>query len=150
MEILAELERTRVATLKYYGLGVGDLEKTYGAGKWSVRYILNHLADSETVFLYRIKQVISEPGKVVWAYDQDAWADELDYSQVPLDLAKNLYESSRAGVAYWAGLYYARADVIPFIHSETGRRTLKDELEKVVCHNDHHVADIERALRGVA
>jgi len=32
------------------------------------------------------------------------------------------------------------------VHSETGVRTLKDEFDKVVSHNQQHVRDIEKAL----
>src|SRR5215216_5932583 len=98
MEIIEQLERTQAETLKYFDLADADLEKNYGPGKWSIRYLLHHLADSETVFLYRIRRVISEPKQVIWVYDQDAWAQKLDYSRVPLELAKTLYLSSREGV----------------------------------------------------
>jgi hypothetical protein len=53
-----------------------------------VRYILHHLADNETVFFERIRRALSEPRPVVWVMDQDAWAKALDYSQVPLDIAR--------------------------------------------------------------
>ncbi len=76
--LMRQLERTRDETMGYFSLGDADLARTYGPGKWSVRFILHHLADSETVFLYRIRRVVSEPGQVIWVYDQDAWARGLD------------------------------------------------------------------------
>jgi len=148
MEILGQLEQTKAETLKGFALGDGDLQRTYGPGKWSVRYVLHHLADSESVFLYRIKRVISEPKQVIWAYDQDAWARKLDYAAFPLDLARNVYASSRESIIYCARLHYEGSGAITFVHSETGVRTLKDEFDKVVWHNRQHLADIERALRG--
>jgi hypothetical protein len=33
-----------------------------------------------------------------------------------------------------------------FVHSETGVRTVRDEFDKVAWHNEHHLAQIERAL----
>ena len=71
-DIIVELERTKARTLKYFELPAEDLEKTYGPGKWTVRYLLNHLADSETVLFYRIRRVISEPNQIIWVYDQAA------------------------------------------------------------------------------
>jgi DinB superfamily len=147
VDIIEHLQRTKAETLKYFDLADKDLQKTYGPGKWSVRYVLNHLADSETVLFYRIRRVISEPKQVIWAIDQGAWADKLDYSTVPLELAKSIYASSRDGVIYYARLHYETSDEIKFVHSETGIRTLKDEFDKVVLHNQQHVADIEKALR---
>jgi hypothetical protein len=146
VELLDGLERTKAQTLRYFDLPKSDLEKTYGPGKWSVRYLLNHLADSETVLFYRIRRVISEPRQVIWVYDQDAWAKQLDYSSVPLELARRLYESSRDGIIHYAHRHYEGSDAISFVHSETGVRTLKDEFDKVVWHNDGHLAHIAKAL----
>lgn len=146
MEIIEQLERIQAETLKYFDLPDADLLKNYGPGKWSVRYILHHLADSETILFYRIRRVISEPKQVIWAFDQDAWAKNLDYSTVPLELAKSIYLSSRQGVIYYARLHYENSHEITFVHSETGIRTLKDEFDKVVWHNQQHVGDIEKAL----
>ena len=42
MEIVERLEATKAATLNYYGLGDEDLARSYGPGKWTVRYILHH------------------------------------------------------------------------------------------------------------
>jgi len=146
MEIIEQLERIQAETLKYFDLPDADLLKNYGPGKWSVRYILHHLADSETILFYRIRRVISEPKQVIWAFDQDAWAKNLDYSTVPLELAKSIYLSSRQGIIYYARLHYENSHEITFVHSETGIRTLKDEFDKVVWHNRQHVGDIEKAL----
>ena len=148
MDFIDQLERTKARTLQYFALPDEELEKTYGPGKWSVRYLLNHLADSETVLFYRIRRVISEPNQVIWFYDQDAWAQKLDYSTVPLDLARELYAASRDGVIHYARKHYERSGDISFVHSVTGLRTLKDEFDKVASHNEHHVGQIEQALRG--
>ena len=148
MELIEELERTKANTLKYFDLPEQDLQKNYGPGKWSVWYLLNHIADSETVLFYRIRRVISEPKQVIWATDAEAWADKLDYSTVPLELAKSIYMSSREGVIYYAKRHYDGSHQINFVHSEAGLRTLKDEFEKVVWHNQQHVSSIEKALQG--
>jgi DinB family protein len=148
MEIIDQLERTKAETLRYFDLPDADLRKTYGPGKWSIRYLLHHLADSETVFFDRVRRVLSEPKQVIWVHDQDAWAKALNYSIVPLDLAKGNYVSSRNGNMYYAGLHYDRSHELPFVHSVTGLRTLKDEFDKIVSHNQHHVAHIKKALQS--
>lgn len=146
MEFLEQLEATRSATLRYFELGDAELENTYGPGKWSVRYLLHHLADSESVLLYRIRRIISEPKQVIWAFDQDAWAKQLDYATAPLALSRSLYEVSREAMLYHARRHYETSHTIPFVHSETGLRTLKDEFDKVVWHNQGHLNDIAKAL----
>jgi hypothetical protein len=146
VEILDQLERTKAETLRYFTLGDEDLKKTYGPGKWSVRYILHHLSDSETVLFYRIRRVISEPKQVIWAFDQDAWAQKLDYSTMPLGLSRSIYESSREGILYHARRHYEGSEKISWVHSETGLRRLKDEFDKVVWHNEGHLRDIQKAI----
>lgn len=148
MGIIEQLERTKVETLKYFDLGEKDLAKDYGPGKWSVRYILHHLADAESILFYRIRRVISEPKQVIWVYDQAAWANALDYSTVPMELGRSIYVASRAGIIHYAKRHYETSGDIAFVHSETGLRTLKDEFNKVVSHNEQHVRDVERALRS--
>src|SRR4051812_38122858 len=56
MEIIDKLEATRARTLKYFDLGDDMLARTYGPGKWPVRFILHHLADTETVLYDRIRR----------------------------------------------------------------------------------------------
>jgi hypothetical protein len=150
MEIIEQLERTKANTLKYFDLQEEDLQKTYGPDKWSVRYVLHHLADSESVLYYRIRRIICEPKQVIWVYDQQAWADKLDYSTAPLELAKSIYETSREGILYCADRHYIGSQQINFVHSETGLRTLKDEFDKVVWHNQQHLENIKAALSDFA
>ena len=148
MQLIRELETTRDETLKYFSLGQEDLSRTYGPGKWSVRFVLLHLADSETVLFDRIRRVLSEPRPVLWVFDQDAWARELEYSEVPLDIARRVYESVRGAIIYYAGRYYDEKGHLEFVHSVTGVRTLKDEFDKVASHNEHHLGQIRLALQG--
>ena len=148
VQIIRELERTRDETLSYYSLDDGDLSRTYGRGKWSVRFLLLHLSDSETVLFDRIRRVLSEPRQVLWVYDQDAWAKGLDYSRVPLDISRRVYEAVRAAIIYYAGVFYDQKGHLEFVHSVTGIRTLKDEFDKVAAHNEHHLSQIRTALRG--
>jgi hypothetical protein len=80
-----------------------DLALTCAPGNRSVRFILHHLADAETVLYDRIRRVLSEPRQVLWVFDQDAWAKGLDCSHVPLSVSRQVYESVRSAVIYHAG-----------------------------------------------
>ena len=144
MEIIEKLEATKLETLKYFELSESDLQKTYGSDKWNVRYILHHVADSESVFFYRIRRLLSEPKQVIWATDAAAWAK--NYGSLPLELSKNIFVTSRDAIMYYAGQHYEKSAEITFVHSEMGLRTLKDEFDKVVWHNQQHLANIKSAL----
>jgi len=142
-----DLEATRDETLKLYALGDDELARAYAPGKWSVRFLLHHLADSETVLYDRICRILSEPRQVLWVYDQDAWAKGLDYAQRPLALSRDVYASVRNTIIHYARLHYEKDGHLEFVHSVTGVRTLKDEFDKVATHNEHHLDQIRTALR---
>ena len=61
MDLLNQLEQTKTETLMFFELEDEELDKTYAEGKWTVRYILHHLADTETVQFKRIRRILSEP-----------------------------------------------------------------------------------------
>jgi hypothetical protein len=146
LALLKKLEETRDETLRCFEMGEEDLARTSAPGKWPVRFILHHLADAETVMFERIRRVLSEPRQVLWVFDQDAWARGLDYSRVPLEVSRRVYEAVRAAVIYYAGEHYDRSGHLEFVHSVTGTRTLKDEFDKVASHNEKHLGQIRAAL----
>ena len=147
MNIITQLESARDRTLRYFDLPDADLTKTYAPGKWSIRLILHHLADAETVLNDRIRRTISEPRPALLVFDQDAWARRIDYEQMPLELSRGIYAATRAGMIYLAREHYERDGQLEFVHSETGVRTLKEEFDKVAAHNEAHLRQIEKALQ---
>jgi hypothetical protein len=148
MRLLDDLARTRDDTLHHFALGPADLERRYAPGKWSVRELLCHLADAETVLFDRIRRCLCEPRSVLWAFDQDAWALGTPYHALPLELSRDLFAATRASVMWYVERHYEAQGQREFVHSTTGVRTLKDEMEKVAWHNAHHLAQIRAALNG--
>lgn len=47
--------------------------------EWSIHEVLIHLAESESNAALRARKLIVEPGGTIMGYDQDAWANEMDY-----------------------------------------------------------------------
>ena len=146
MQLIKQLEETRDETLRFFSLPPEELSRTYGPDKWSVRYLLLHLSDSEAIFYDRVRRTLSEPRQVLWVYDQDAFAAGLDYSRVPLEMSRRVYEAVRNAIIYYADQYYESKGHLEFVHSETGVRTLKQEFDKVAAHNEHHLRQIRMAL----
>lgn len=50
------------------------------AGKWSIAQVLRHLADSDVVWGWRMRLILAQERPQITGYDQDAWADRLDYA----------------------------------------------------------------------
>jgi hypothetical protein len=149
-ELVRELESTREATLGFFSMSDGELGYASGPGKWSVRFLLHHLADSETVMNERIRRVLSESPQTLLVYDQHAWAVALDYSTMPLPLSRAIFESVRNGIIHLVRQHYEARGHLTFVHSVTGPRTLRQEMEKVAGHNAHHLEQIRAALRRAA
>ena len=53
--------------------------------EWSVHEIIIHIADSETNAALRARKLIVEPGGTLMGYDQDKWANELNYHEQNLE-----------------------------------------------------------------
>ncbi len=52
-----------------------------GSGKWSVREIVHHLADSEMTAAVRLRLLIAEDRPTIHGYDQDEFARRLYYDR---------------------------------------------------------------------
>lgn len=149
MDIESRLRATKKQTLLYFDLSPEVHGLTYSPGKWNIRQLLNHITDAETVLYDRIRRIIAEqPNPLVWSFDQDGWARHLDYDHFPLHINKHIFAAVRDSIIYLTGIYYEDHGSLPFVHSQTGARTLKDEIDKVAWHCRHHLDQIEHALQA--
>ncbi len=146
MTIIDQLIATQKQTLAYFNLSEKELGKTYAKGKWNVKQILHHLADAEAVLFERIKRTISNPGQTMFAFDQDKWAEELQYKEMPLSLSRDIFDSNRKALIYLTPKFYESKGENKYHHSETKERTLKMEIHKVANHNQGHLDQIKFAL----
>jgi hypothetical protein len=84
-DLLALVERFRrspeLLAVVLTGVFGEEEDFTTAPGKWSIRQIVAHLADTELVFAQRFRQVIAEDNPTLIAFDQDAWARNLEYSR---------------------------------------------------------------------
>jgi len=63
------------------GAAGAELDFKPGAGKWSVREIACHLADSEAAAAMQFRQIIAEENPTLASYDQEAWTANLGYEK---------------------------------------------------------------------
>jgi hypothetical protein len=69
--------------------------------EWSIHEVIIHLADSETNSALRARLLAAEPGRAVMAYDQDVWANSLDYHGQDPDDALQLLKYARLTTYKW-------------------------------------------------
>ena len=63
--------------------------------EWSIHEVILHLADSESNAALRARKLIVEPGGTLMGYDQDAWANDLDYHKQDLQDALEVTRLAR-------------------------------------------------------
>jgi uncharacterized damage-inducible protein DinB len=49
-------------------------------GKWSIAQVLRHLADTDVVWGWRMRLILAQDRPVITGFDQDLWAERLDYA----------------------------------------------------------------------
>ena len=49
-------------------------------GKWSIAHVLRHLADTDVVWGWRMRLILAQDRPVITGFDQDLWAERLDYA----------------------------------------------------------------------
>jgi hypothetical protein len=116
--------------------------------KWSLIEILQHLADSEVVWGYRVRRVLAEERPQLTGFDQDLWARRLDYAGARRDQALDVFKSLRAAhVTLLRGLPdedFSRVG----IHEERGEETLRHMMRLYAGHDLAHRRQITRVLEG--
>ena len=118
-------------------------------GKWNIRQILRHLADTEIVVGMRMRQIIAEDKPFLVPFDQDAWAANLDYGQADafdsLARFRSLRDDTASLLESLPGAAFDRVGV----HPDRGTKSLLEWVELFAGHVERH-ADQIRSLRAAA
>lgn len=113
LAFVAPAQRTPEETISLYVQGVEDLEValaglseeqldlTRGPQEWSIRQIVHHLAEGDSLFLMTMKTALAAPGStfVRPPYDQTAWVEAMRYSERPIGPSFALIRAIRQHVA---------------------------------------------------
>jgi hypothetical protein len=114
-------------------------------GKWCLRQVMCHLADSEMIGRYRLLSVIAEDNPTLMWYDQDAWAVNLDHSKRKFSQALESFRRTRGeNYELLKGLPEA-AFSRTGVHSRNGVMSLKDLLVMYAEHAEGHARQIKEA-----
>jgi DinB superfamily len=127
-----------------------DLDARPIEGKWSIREVVCHLADSEIVYADRMKRVIAEDNPTFFEADPNLFGPALHCPQRPLDTELAVIEAIRAHMLPILRSCVASAFQRTGVHSLAGQMTLQTLLERASNHIPHHVPFIEEKLRKMA
>jgi hypothetical protein len=113
-------------------------------GKWSIRDVIQHLADSELVGGFRLRMVLAHDRPPLVGYDQDLWASRLRYRDVELrDAFEQFTALRRANVRIWQQLNSTDLDRVG-IHGERGEESLEHMRRLYAGHDLLHLQQLER------
>jgi hypothetical protein len=133
-------------TERIRGLDDSTLRRPEAPGKWSVIEVIQHLADSDLVFSYRLKMMLTEDQPPLLGYDQDRWAGELHYREAPLQLALDQLRALRAANLHLLrGLAPSQLERVG-LHSERGPESAGFLLQLMGGHDLVHRRQIDRIL----
>jgi len=122
------------------------LRKRPTPGKWSAAEILAHLADSEIVIGWRMRQILGAPGTPIQAYDQDAWAAAGHYEK--RDARKSLEQFRVVREANLALLKSLKPEQWKHhgMHAERGVETIEHITCMIAGHDLNHLGQVERIV----
>ncbi|HEY7616074.1 MAG TPA: DinB family protein [Terriglobales bacterium] len=113
--------------------------------KWCILEILGHLADIEIVYAYRLRQMLADKEPAIAPIDQDDWARNLNYTEVPAPELVATYGLNRHHtLRLLRRVKLADLEKGAF-HPEYKRKvTVAEIIEKMSGHGASHLAQIER------
>lgn len=132
------------------GMQDAALSQREAPGKWSVRHVLRHLADSDLVWAWRLRLVLAQHRPQLTGYDQDAWADRLWYADAPPQESLEEFRVVRRGNLRL--LEHASADDLTRVgvHTERGDESVAHMMRLYAGHDLLHVRQIVRIRAAVS
>ncbi len=109
--------------------------------KWSLAEIVSHLADTEIVFAFRLRQTIAEEQHTCQPFDQDKWAKT--YSSADYRDAMETFIALRKWNVQFIRALPETAFAKPFMHPERGEMTFALLVETMAGHDLNHLEQIK-------
>ncbi|MEP7325015.1 MAG: DinB family protein [Gemmatimonadota bacterium] len=129
------------------GMSEPQLSMLEAPGKWSVRRMLAHLADSELVGGFRFRMILAHRDPALPGYDQDAWAEHLHYGDAEVDTVLNTFTTlRRANLCLFQWTSPEQRHRVG-LHSERGAESLGFLMNLYAGHDLVHLRQLAR-IRG--
>lgn len=115
-------------------------------GKWSAAALAQHMADSETIWAYRLRMVLAHDRPTLEGYDQDAWAERLRYTDADPGEALTRFEvTRRANLALLDSLAPEDWNRLS-VHRERGEESVRHMARLYAGHDLVHRRQMARIL----
>jgi hypothetical protein len=147
---MSVLRETPIAAARAIeGLTSAKLRKPEAPGKWSIAQVLQHLADSDLVWGWRLRLILAQDRPTLTGYDQDLWADRLHYADADPALALEQLRVLRRGNL--ALIERATPDDLERvgIHSERGEESAGYLCGLYAGHDLMHLRQLDRVRQAI-
>lgn len=140
---LLEAAPERVASV-LEGVTEDEARQPEAPGAWSILQVLRHLADSEIVYGYRLRLIAGSDRPEIVGYDQETWADVLEYHRGTVADALEDYASARRGTIRFLRSLSDEAWDRVGVHNERGEESIRRIVALLAAHDIGHEQQIER------
>jgi DinB superfamily len=134
----------RVVTEALEKISDRELDARPEPGKWSVREIVHHLADSEMTSAIRLRRLIAEERPAISGYDEEEFARRLHYDR-PIESSLEAIHAARRSTADLLDRLTETEWKREGTHTESGRYTVENWLEIYARHAHNHAEQIRQA-----
>lgn len=132
-------ERLRTAVA---GLSDAQLDTPYREGGWTVRQVVHHIADTNTVLAVRMRLVAAETNPPLQPFDENLWAELPDARTGPVEPSLVLLDGLHARLTMLLRQLSDGEWARTGQHPVTGPNRLDRMVEMYTWHGDHHIAHI--------
>jgi hypothetical protein len=127
------------------GLSGDQMQKPEAPGKWSICQVMQHLADSDLVWGYRVRMILSHDRPQIVGYDQDLWANRLHYDEADPDAALDQFDClRRCNLALLRKTSEEDRQRVG-VHSERGEESVEHLIRLYAGHDLLHLRQIARS-----
>jgi len=142
MSLLGETPAAAARAIE--GLSPIQLRTPEAPGKWSIAQVLQHLADSDLVWGWRLRLILSQDRPPITGFDQDLWATRLHYEDAdPAEALETLRVLRRGNLRL---IERASPEDLQRVgvHSERGEESVEYLCGLYAGHDLLHLRQIER------
>jgi hypothetical protein len=131
------------------GLSADQIGRPEAPGKWAIRQVFSHLADSELVWGFRLRMVLAQERPALTGYDQDLWAERLYYERGDVTTALERFSVlRRSNLALLEGASDADLNRVG-VHAERGEESLRHMIRLYAGHDILHLRQLDRIRKAV-
>jgi len=123
-------------------ISASKADHRYAEDKWSIKELLQHLIDTERIFLYRALTFLRQSNTELPGYDHEAYVDGLSLGHVTFEgLIEEFSDVRRSSLSFYRNI--APADLDRNGIANGNQMSIEDIGRILVGHTRHHIGIIE-------